>query len=38
MSRAVIYERFGGPQVLELREVGEPHAGPRSGCAWPPPD
>jgi NADPH:quinone reductase-like Zn-dependent oxidoreductase len=28
MSRAVIYERFGGPEVLELREVGEPHAGP----------
>ena len=28
MSRAVIYERFGGPEVLELREVPEPHAGP----------
>jgi NADPH:quinone reductase-like Zn-dependent oxidoreductase len=28
MSRAVIYETFGGPQVLELREVPEPHAGP----------
>ena len=28
MSRAVIYERFGGPDVLELREVPEPHAGP----------
>lgn len=27
MSRAVIYERFGGPQVLEVREVPEPHAG-----------
>jgi hypothetical protein len=24
MSRAVIYERFGGPDVLELREVPEP--------------
>ena len=32
MSRAVIYERFGGPEVLELRDVPEPHAGPaRSG-------
>jgi len=29
MSRAVIYETFGGPEVLELREVPEPHAGPR---------
>jgi NADPH:quinone reductase-like Zn-dependent oxidoreductase len=28
MSRAVIYEIFGGPEVLELREVPEPHAGP----------
>jgi NADPH:quinone reductase-like Zn-dependent oxidoreductase len=28
MSRAVIYETFGGPEVLELREVAEPHAGP----------
>jgi NADPH:quinone reductase-like Zn-dependent oxidoreductase len=28
MSRAVIYERFGGPEVLELREVPEPRAGP----------
>jgi NADPH:quinone reductase-like Zn-dependent oxidoreductase len=28
MSRAVIYEQFGGPEVLELREVAEPHAGP----------
>ena len=28
MSRAVIYERFGGPEVLELRDVAEPHAGP----------
>src|SRR5271169_2066537 len=27
MSRAVIYERYGGPEVLELREVPEPHAG-----------
>jgi NADPH:quinone reductase-like Zn-dependent oxidoreductase len=27
MSRAVRYERFGGPEVLELREVPEPHAG-----------
>jgi NADPH:quinone reductase-like Zn-dependent oxidoreductase len=24
----VIYEAFGGPEVLELREVPEPHAGP----------
>jgi NADPH:quinone reductase-like Zn-dependent oxidoreductase len=28
MSRAVIYETFGGPEVLELREVLEPHVGP----------
>jgi NADPH:quinone reductase-like Zn-dependent oxidoreductase len=28
VSRAVIYENFGGPEVLELREVPEPHAGP----------
>ncbi|MEV7093438.1 NADP-dependent oxidoreductase [Amycolatopsis sp. NPDC051045] len=28
MSRAVVYEKFGGPDVLELREVPEPHAGP----------
>src|SRR3984957_3302604 len=28
MSRAVIYETFGGPEVLRLREVAEPHAGP----------
>ena len=28
MSRAVIVESFGGPEVLELREVPEPHAGP----------
>jgi hypothetical protein len=28
MSRAVIFETFGGPEVLELREVPQPHAGP----------
>ncbi len=28
MSRAVIYETFGGPEVLELHDVPEPHAGP----------
>lgn len=28
MSRAVIYEKFGGPEVLEVRDVPEPHAGP----------
>jgi NADPH:quinone reductase-like Zn-dependent oxidoreductase len=28
MSRAVIYEQYGGPEVLELRDVPEPHAGP----------
>ena len=28
MSRAVICETFGGPEVLELQEVPEPHAGP----------
>ncbi|MBQ0826624.1 NADP-dependent oxidoreductase [Streptomyces tagetis] len=27
MSRAVMYETFGGPEVLEVREVPEPHAG-----------
>ena len=27
MSRAVIYETFGGPEVLEVRDVPEPHAG-----------
>src|SRR6185295_17271412 len=26
MSRAVVYETFGGPEVLKLREVPEPHA------------
>ena len=28
MGRAVIYEAFGGADVLELRDVPEPHAGP----------
>jgi len=28
MSRAVVQESFGGPEVLEVREVAEPHAGP----------
>ena len=28
MSRAVIQERFGGSEVLEVRDVAEPHAGP----------
>lgn len=28
MSRAVIHESFGGPEVLEVRDVPEPHAGP----------
>jgi NADPH:quinone reductase-like Zn-dependent oxidoreductase len=27
MSRAVIFATFGGPEVLELRELPEPHAG-----------
>ncbi len=27
MSRAVLYEKFGGPEVLKLREVAEPHVG-----------
>jgi NADPH:quinone reductase-like Zn-dependent oxidoreductase len=26
--RAVIYEEYGGPEVLEVRDVPEPHAGP----------
>lgn len=26
MSRAVIFESFGGPEVLEVRQVAEPHA------------
>ena len=28
VSRAVIFEKFGGPEVLDLQEVPEPHAGP----------
>src|SRR5213592_4548889 len=28
MSCAVVYEKFGGPEVLEVREVPEPNAGP----------
>ncbi|MGC4932240.1 NADP-dependent oxidoreductase [Gordonia sp. DT30] len=32
MSRAVVYETFGGPEVLELREVPRPHAGPGEVC------
>ncbi|WP_406154198.1 NADP-dependent oxidoreductase [Streptomyces sp. NBC_01023] len=28
MSRAVVYKTFGTPEVLELCEVPEPHAGP----------
>jgi NADPH:quinone reductase-like Zn-dependent oxidoreductase len=28
MSRAVIYNTFGGPEVLEVQEVAEPHPGP----------
>ncbi|MFF3876937.1 hypothetical protein [Streptomyces sp. NPDC001978] len=28
MSRAAVYQTFGGPEVLELRDVPEPHAGP----------
>jgi NADPH:quinone reductase-like Zn-dependent oxidoreductase len=28
MSRAVIYEAFGGPEVLKIRDIPEPHAGP----------
>ncbi|HEX4216339.1 MAG TPA: NADP-dependent oxidoreductase [Candidatus Dormibacteraeota bacterium] len=28
MSRAIMYQTFGGPDVLELRDVSEPHAGP----------
>ncbi|MHB1599179.1 MAG: NADP-dependent oxidoreductase, partial [Acidimicrobiales bacterium] len=27
MSQAIIYKSFGGPEVLELRDVPEPHAG-----------
>ena len=27
MARAVIYESFGGPEVLKVREIAEPHAG-----------
>ncbi|MEY9968847.1 hypothetical protein ABIA33_006934 [Streptacidiphilus sp. MAP12-16] len=37
MSRAVVHETFGGPKVLELREVTEPHAqAAKSGSGWPP--
>ncbi len=28
MSKAVRYQRFGGPEVLELQEIPEPHAAP----------
>jgi NADPH:quinone reductase-like Zn-dependent oxidoreductase len=28
MSKAVIQEQFGGPEVLQVRDVAEPHAGP----------
>lgn len=28
MNRAVTYEAFGGPEVLQLRDLAEPHAGP----------
>jgi NADPH:quinone reductase-like Zn-dependent oxidoreductase len=28
MSRAVVDQAFGGPEVLELRDAPEPHAGP----------
>ncbi|HTU05864.1 MAG TPA: alcohol dehydrogenase catalytic domain-containing protein, partial [Trebonia sp.] len=28
MSRAVVYETFGGPDVLQVRDIPEPHAGP----------
>jgi NADPH:quinone reductase-like Zn-dependent oxidoreductase len=28
MSRAVVVQTFGGPEVLEVREVPDPHAGP----------
>ena len=28
MGRAVVLDSFGGPEVLEVRNVGEPHAGP----------
>jgi NADPH:quinone reductase-like Zn-dependent oxidoreductase len=28
MSRAVVLETFGGPEILQLRDVEEPHAGP----------
>ncbi|HIY66570.1 MAG TPA: NADP-dependent oxidoreductase [Candidatus Agrococcus pullicola] len=27
MSRAAIHEQFGGPEVLEIRQVADPHAG-----------
>lgn len=27
MGRAVIFERFGGPEVLEVKDISEPHAG-----------
>ena len=38
-SRAVQLESFGGPEVLNLREVPAPQAGPgRSACELPRPD
>src|SRR5690349_13131334 len=28
MMQAVVFEEFGGPEVLTVRDVPEPHAGP----------
>lgn len=28
MSRTVLRETFGGPELLEVRRIAEPHAGP----------
>ena len=28
MNRVVVYETHGGPEVLEVRQVTAPHAGP----------
>jgi len=28
MTKAIIFEKFGGPEVLQVVDVPEPHAGP----------
>ena len=30
--KAVVFEKFGGPEVLELKEMPKPKAGPGQVC------